>query len=75
MVVHQLHDQKTLSFSFRVKTVRKPDHILSVLTIKSAILKDAGNYSCLLPETNHSDTVRLTIIDGERETKVSIKLG
>jgi hypothetical protein len=49
-----------------VKTVRKSDgHILSVLSIKSAILDDGGNYSCLIAESNHSDTVRLIVVDGK----------
>ncbi len=44
--------------------MRKLDHILSVLSIKSAILEDSGNYSCLLGATNHSDTVRITVVNG-----------
>ncbi len=48
----------------RVKTQWLGDHVLSVLSIKSAILEDSGNYSCLLPASNHSDTARLTVLNG-----------
>eukprot|EP00094_Tigriopus_californicus_P009616 TCALIF_09271-PA protein Name:"Protein of unknown function" AED:0.11 eAED:0.11 QI:0/0.66/0.25/0.75/1/1/4/0/212 len=54
----------------RVKTIRKTDHILSVLSIKSAILEDSGNYSCVLASTNHSDTVRLTVVNGEHSAAI-----
>ena len=57
-------------FSFsRVKISRQVEgHILSRLTIKSAIIEDSGNYTCVLPATNYSDTVRLVVVSGERET-------
>lgn len=54
----------------RVKTIRKMDHILSILSIKSAILEDSGNYSCVLASTNHSDTVRLTVVNGEHSAAI-----
>jgi len=67
-----LHNGKRFSHHNRrrVKISRQSDHILSRLTIKSAILQDSGNYSCLLPQTNHSDTVRLVVVDGEHSAAI-----
>ena len=56
--------QMKILFYFRVKTLRKSDHILSLLSIKSATVEDSGNYSCTLPTANLSDTVRLVVVDG-----------
>ena len=54
-----------------MKTVRKSDgHVLSVLSIKSAIVDDSGNYSCVHAETNHSDTIRLIVVDGEHSAAI-----
>ena len=38
---------------------------MSRLTIKSAIIEDSGNYTCVLPTTNYSDTVRLVVVSGK----------
>jgi len=51
------------NFCFRVKTSRKADHIMSVLSIKSATVEDSGNYSTL-PIANLTDIVRIVIVDG-----------
>ena len=58
-------DLHVLQFFSRVKTVRKSDHILSLLSIKSATVEDSGNYSCSLPNANLSDTVRIVVVDGK----------
>ena len=38
---------------------------MSVLSVKSAIIEDTGNYSCILPTTGESVTVMLNILKGE----------
>jgi hypothetical protein len=55
---------------FRVKTVRKADHVLSVLSIKSAIPEDSGNYTCTETISDRSDTVKVSIVDGKQHTYI-----
>ena len=53
---------------FRVKTVLRTSSgdVSSVLSIKSAILDDGGNYTCAHVEhDDSSDTVRIIVVDGE----------
>ena len=51
---------------------------MSLLSIKSAIIEDTGNYTCILPATEHTVTASLHILKGnsniflETEVKVGI---
>jgi len=44
--------------------------VVSVLSIKSAIIEDTGNYSCILPVTGESATVTLNILKGEHSSEL-----
>ena len=52
------------SISNRVRSYWTGETVVSLLSIKSAIISDSGNYSCHLPFSNTSTTVQLTIIKG-----------
>ena len=54
----------THSLSNRVRSYWTGETVVSLLSIKSAIISDSGNYSCHLPFSNTSTTVQLTIIKG-----------
>ena len=53
----------------RVRTVLRTSSgdVSSVLSIKSAILDDAGNYTCRHDGSGEEDTVRIIVVDGELE--------
>jgi len=44
--------------------------VVSVLSIKSAIIEDTGNYSCILPTTGEKTTASLHILKGELSSPV-----
>jgi len=44
--------------------------VVSVLSIKSAIIEDTGNYSCILPTTGERVTVMLNILKGEHSSEL-----
>jgi len=44
--------------------------VVSVLSIKSAIIEDTGNYSCILPSTGERVTVMLNILKGEHSSEL-----
>ena len=49
---------------YRVHAYWTGHSVVSVLSIKSAIIEDTGNYSCILPVTGESATVTLNILKG-----------
>lgn len=54
----------------RVHAYRQSGAVVSVLSIKSAIIEDAGNYSCHLPHSDESITVALQILKGEHSSEL-----
>ena len=52
---------------FRVRTVLRTSSgdVVSVLSIKSAIIDDGGNYTCRHGDEDSEDTVRIIVVDGE----------
>lgn len=44
--------------------------VVSILSIKSAIIEDTGNYSCILPATGERVTVMLNILKGEHSSEL-----
>ncbi|CAB4065191.1 unnamed protein product [Lepeophtheirus salmonis] len=55
----------------RVKTVYMRGYVESKLSIKSAIIQDSGNYSCILKKSPHNyDTLRITVVDGEHSAAI-----
>ena len=51
-------------FYFRVHAYWTGNSVVSILSIKSAISEDTGNYSCILPNTGEKVTASLHILKG-----------
>lgn len=66
-VLQWRHNNKTFSLRNRrrVRAFWNGESVVSILSIKSAILEDSGNYSCHLPQTSTFKTVLLSINLGE----------
>ena len=60
----QKRNPHILFLLYRVHAYWTGHSVVSVLSIKSAIIEDTGNYSCILPVTGESATVTLNILKG-----------
>ena len=57
----------TDSITFRVHTYWTGHSVVSILSIKSAITEDSGNYSCILSSSGEKVTASLVILKGEEQ--------
>ena len=56
-----IFDNETM---FRVHAYWTEGKVVSLLSIKSAIIEDTGNYTCILPSTEHQVSASLHILKG-----------
>lgn len=66
------HNNRTFSLRNRkrVRAYWTGNTVVSVLSIKSAITEDSGNYTCKIPRTNISATANLSILKGEHSSEL-----
>lgn len=73
-VIRWLHNGEKFSHRNRrrVRTVLRSSSgdVVSVLSIKSAIIADGGNYTCRHGHADSEDTVRIIVVDGEHSAAI-----